>query len=96
MSCSWIKFMQAEASLSRHVAEQTIVTRPFSNHIDRLDGSASAVWQRLAIPVTLPELVDEISATYQVEANEIASDIKALLDDLLSKHLIEEVVTSNE
>lgn len=96
MSCDWIRFKQAESSLSRNVGTEVIVTRPFSDRVDGLAGSAGAVWGRLATPVTLPELIEDISVMYQIRAEEIVDDVKALLDDLIHLNLVEEVVTAND
>lgn len=96
MSCDWIRFQQTESSLSRNLGTEVIVTRPFSNRVDGLAGSAGAVWGRLATPVTLPELIQDISAMYQVGPEEIVDDIKGLLDQLIHLNLVEEVILAND
>jgi len=96
MSSDWIRFQQTESSLSRNLGAEVIVTRPFSNRVDGLAGSAGAVWGRLATPVSLPELVHDISAMYQVGPEEIADDIKGLLDQLIHLNLVEEVILAND
>ena len=97
MSCHWIKFRQSTSTLSRAVGDEVLVARPYSGEgVDGLPATAGVVWSRLASPVTLPQLVDDLSRVYEVEPGEIADDVKALLDELLHRHLIEELVTADE
>jgi hypothetical protein len=96
MSCDWIRFKQAESSLMRNVGTEVIVTRPFSNRVEGLSGSAGAIWSRLATPVTLPELVSDVSTMYHVATEEIEDDVKALLENLIHLHLVEEVALASD
>jgi hypothetical protein len=93
MSCDWIRFHQAPATLSRDIGDEILVTRAWSDRVEGLPGTASIVWRRLASPVTLPELLDDVSRAYEVETSVIADDVKTLLDDLMKKHLVEELVS---
>jgi len=96
MSCRWIKFKQSDSTLSRTVGDEVLVTRPYSESIDGLPASSADIWNRLASPVTLPQLVEDLSLAYAVDASEIEHDVKSLLDELLHKHLIEEFVTTDD
>jgi len=95
MSSRWIKFRQSDSTLSRTVGDEILVTRPYSDAIDGLPASAADIWNRLASPVTLPQLVQDLSQAYSVDEAEIEPDVKALLVELLHKHLIEEFVTTD-
>jgi hypothetical protein len=96
MSCQWIRFRRSASTLSRNVGDEVLVTRPYSDGIASLPDSAGVIWRRLASPVTLPQLVQDLSQVYAVEAIEIEDDVKTLLDGLLHRHLIEELVTADE
>ena len=92
MSCDWIRFRQAPSTLSRDMGDEILVTRPWSDRIEGLPAPASLVWRKLASPVTLPELLEDVSRAYGLEASAIADDVKSLLDELMHKHLVEELV----
>jgi hypothetical protein len=94
VSCDWIKFRQAPSTLTRDIGDEILVTRAWSDGIQGLPAPASVVWRKLASPVTLPELLEDVSRAYEVEASMIADDVKSLLDDLMHKHLVEELLTS--
>lgn len=96
MSCDWIKFRQAPSTLSRDIGDEILVTRAWSDRIEGLPAPASVVWRKLASPVTLPELLEDVSRAYEVDASVIADDVKTLLDELMHKHLVEELVASHD
>src|SRR5271166_4443078 len=47
-----------------------------------VSGSAALLWELLAHPVTLSELVAQLSAVYEVKAPEIESDLEPVLAGL--------------
>lgn len=49
---------------------------------------AASIWQHLAEPHTLADLVDLICAEYTVDPEVCRPDVVAFLDDLLSRKLI--------
>ena len=55
----------------------------------RMAGSAAAVWQRLAEPVSLEELVAGLAAGLGAPAQQIRADVQLLLDALVPLGLVE-------
>lgn len=59
-----------------------------SNTYFSLDDVGASIWNRMAIPASLEDLTDVISAEYAVAPEECRPDIADLLDDMLGHGLI--------
>jgi hypothetical protein len=53
-----------------------------------LDEIAASIWTRLETPATLGELCGELSARYDVTAEQCAADIAPFLESLLARRLV--------
>jgi len=92
VTAHWIRFRQNPIVLCRKVDDEVIVALPYTISMHGLEGPAGTIWQLLGSPVSLPELVSSLANTYGVDANEIEGDVKRTLDDLMGRHLVEEIV----
>ena len=83
------RFRRASGVPSRTVADRVILARPGREDYDALTGPAVAIWNLLQEPRTLIELVDTLAWAYQAPRAAIERDIRALIDDLLERGVVE-------
>jgi hypothetical protein len=55
-----------------------------------LDDIASLVWERLASPTPVPDLVAELCSRYEVSASRCETDLMPFLSELHEKGLVEQ------
>lgn len=89
------RYRQSPAVLSRHVGEEVLLTLSSSNDFAALAGSSGVVWDLLDGPRTFPELIDRMSALYGRPAVQLRADVEGLLDELVDRGLVEEVIESD-
>ncbi|GMQ59551.1 hypothetical protein AN1V17_39480 [Vallitalea sediminicola] len=58
------------------------------NQIYQLDEIGEKIWESLDGKTSIEEIIDEVSRVYVVERDVVSKDIKAYIDDLLSKELV--------
>ena len=92
MSHRYIRFCHAPDVLSRNLGDETLVTTPGEDEIQSLRGSALAVWTLLGEGPTYPDLLAELSLVFDVSIEALEDDVKSLLDDLVSRNLVEGLV----
>lgn len=61
---------------------------PGSDQAVLLNGTASAIWRRLAEPTSLFELVAGLATDYGQAATDIEADVAAVIDVLVSQGLV--------
>ena len=54
-----------------------------------LPGSAGLIWNYLAKPITLKELVEHLTAEYEVSFEDCLSDVQSFLQKLIIKDLVQ-------
>lgn len=79
-------------ALSRSVGSSRIVATGGRETLDQLSGGAASAWDLLRSPRTFPELVNKLSELHQIESLTVADEIDRMLDDLVERKLVEEVV----
>jgi hypothetical protein len=84
-----VRFRRVVGVPSRTVADRVILAPPGREDYDALTGPAVAIWNLLQEPRTLVELVDTLAWAYQAPRAEIERDIRALIDDLLERGVVE-------
>ena len=92
MSHRYIRFRHAPDVLSRNLGDETLVTTPGEDEVQSLRGSALAVWTLLGEGTTYPDLLAELSFVFDVSIGALEDDVKSLLDDLVSRNLVEGLV----
>ena len=90
-----IAYARSAGLLSRRVGDEMIVaTSTGDAHL--LTGTALTIWTLLAVPKTLPQLVEEIAAGYRAHPNAVGPDVQAFVSDLVSRGLAHEVVRRDD
>ena len=69
--------------------EETLVVDPKTREVHLLNATASRVWELLARPQTVAELVGELGREFEAPEDTLRADVTALLGDLASKGLID-------
>ena len=75
--------------VSSDLAGETVVLSMQSAMYYGLDGVGSRVWELVREPVRVSDVVDAISAEYDVEAERCEADVIAFLRQLVARGLIE-------
>jgi hypothetical protein len=86
------RFRQLPQLSQREFAGEVLVLNPDCDDVEHLQGTAVHVWKMLETPRTLPDLVMVLSQQYAAHEADIGEDVEALLDDLIARDLVEEVV----
>jgi Coenzyme PQQ synthesis protein D (PqqD) len=89
VSHRYIQYRQSPDVLFRDLGEELLVTAPTGTEIESLQGSAVAVWETLGEGTTYPDLLSSLSLAFSASIETIEDDVKSLLDDFLSKDLVE-------
>lgn len=92
MSLHLARFRHSPGTLYRSVGGEVLVTAADHDDIKLLAGAGPAVWHLLAVPRTLPEIVETTAEMYDMPAAAIAADVEALMAELIGLRLIEEVI----
>ena len=90
------RFVRSPGALSRRVGAEVLLASPGRADIDRLSDSAGAVWSLLDEPRTAPALVGALSEAYGVSPGGIATDVEALLGDLVHRGWVEEIGSGDD
>lgn len=84
-------YRRGERSLSRTYDGEILLGSPDREGIDRLEGTAAAVWIALAEPATVADIADALAEAYDAPADVIARDVDGLLRDLRVRGWVTEV-----
>lgn len=79
-------------ALSRSVGASLIVSTGHRETLDELSGGAATAWDLLRFPRTFPELVEKLSQLHQIGSPTFTEEIGRMLDDMVERKLVEEVV----
>lgn len=92
MSAHLQRFRQSKAVLSRRVGAEVILAARERRDFNALEGPAAEAWRFLEVPRTLPDLAAAVARRFDEPAERVFPEVSALLDDLIERGLIEEVV----
>jgi hypothetical protein len=54
-----------------------------------LSGAGTALWELLATPRTVAEAADRLASEYGVPADQVATDIASVLEDLAKREILD-------
>ena len=74
---------------TRELDDDLVVYHCGTDLVSHLDPIARIVWESLASRPTFAELVAQLSDRFHTDRDQIATDVSALLDELLASELIE-------
>jgi hypothetical protein len=80
--------VHSERCLEAEVGGQVVMMDTDRGFCYGLDATGSFIWEQLKTPTTLASLVQLCSEQFDAPAEQIESDIKDLLNELLEKQLI--------
>jgi len=69
--------------------DETLVVDPKTREVHLLNATASRVWELLATPQTLGDLVGSLGREFDAPAETLRADVTALLHELSGKGLID-------
>jgi hypothetical protein len=88
---AFARFRQLPQLSQREFAGEVLVLNPDRDDVEHLQATAVHIWRMLDAPRTLPGLVAVLAHEYKIPESDIAKDVEALLDDLITRDLVEEV-----
>ena len=91
MSDSDERWHRNPAALWRRSLDGVVVLAPGADEPIVLRGGGPAVWERLAEPITLGELVEDIAGTHGADEDEVERDVRSLLDLLAVSGAAEQI-----
>lgn len=82
-------YARSAATLWRSVGSETLLTASGRQEVDSLSETATAVWDLLATPRTLDEVVRRLSERYGTPGDTVGRDVRALLEQLMARGWVE-------
>ncbi|MEM7285150.1 MAG: PqqD family protein [Actinomycetota bacterium] len=80
---------RAPNALSRRVLRGVMVLTPADDEPFLITPPGDVVWEILAEPIDLEDLVDLLSGTYDGDKTQITADVAALIETLIDKGAVE-------
>jgi coenzyme PQQ synthesis protein D (PqqD) len=74
--------------LEAGIGDELVALEPEKGNCFGFNEVATWVWRRLAEPATFEQLRDGLMTDFEVSGEQCATELQALLDDLISKGLI--------
>jgi len=84
MSSRAIRYRRAPGAPFRYLDDDVIVAPPGTDTFESLAGTAADVWSLLDAPRTLDDLVVVMTQAYSANADQLKTDISALLERLMA------------
>jgi hypothetical protein len=85
------RFAQSSSIPWRQIGDDIILAPAGRDDFDQLSGTAAVVWSILETPASLESLVSTLAEIYAVPAEEIDTDVRALVADLVQRGAIREI-----
>lgn len=83
------RFVQAQCVLTRELESSVLVRARGADGVHSLTGAGTEIWKLLATPLTIKELLDELSVRFAIPARDIDDDVRRILDALVEANLVE-------
>jgi hypothetical protein len=83
------RLSRSTAALSRVVGGEVLLARAGRRDVDVLSGPAATTWHLLAIPATMPALLEMLADVYSVPVAGIQRDVAGLVTDLMERGWLE-------
>jgi hypothetical protein len=83
------RYRRSPTALSREVDGEILLARPDRNDFDVLPDTAAGVWNLLVRPQTALGLAAELADHYEEPIDRIATDVSALLEELVRRGWVE-------
>jgi len=86
-----IRFRRSAVTLVRNVGAEVLLTAAGNDDIDRLSGTAAAIWHVLEVPRTSAEVAHLVAGSFGEEDRIVMADVEAFLAELLQRGWVEPV-----
>lgn len=73
----------------RTIEGETVIIGASQQEVHLLDDVATFLWQHLEQGATVPQLVEQLTAQYEVAHSVAEQDIREFLDTLIEKELVQ-------
>ena len=84
-------YRRSPETLVRNVGREVLLTAAGHADVDRLSGTAAAVWRVLEIPRPPAEVARVVADAFGQRPQDVLGDVEAFLDDLLRRGWVERV-----
>lgn len=84
------RYRRCPSVLFRTLPGEVLLASSRRESVDHLTGPASAIWNLLDSPRTLPSLVGALADAFQASTEQIAEDVEVFLQDLRRREWVEE------
>lgn len=85
-----MRYVRSEKALATPVDDELVMFDAESGKYYGLNEVATAIWERLAKPHTLEELVDGLTAEFDVAPEQCREEVAAFIPRLVERGLLEE------
>ncbi|MBI4713277.1 MAG: PqqD family protein [Planctomycetes bacterium] len=72
----------------QRVGDETIIVEPKTRLMHSLNEVASYIWESLAVKRSVSEMVDIITAEYEITKEDALKDVIAFLDEMAQRGLV--------
>jgi hypothetical protein len=86
-----IAVMRSEVPLSASIDDEVVMLDPATSRYFGVADTAARIWQLLAAPLTVPAIVEQLVAEYEVDEPTCTTEVTAFLDALLAAGLAVEL-----
>ena len=83
------RYTRSATTLWRSVGSEALLTAAGRQEVDSLSETATAVWDLLARPRTLDEVVRLLAERYDTPSDTVERDVRALLEQLIARGWVE-------
>ena len=88
-------YRRSESALFSNVGEDIVALDVENGHCYGMEKATAAIWDLLAEPIAIDQMVERLTATYDVEAAECRADLERIVGQLEREGLVT-VVSANE
>jgi Coenzyme PQQ synthesis protein D (PqqD) len=81
-------YLRSERVLWRRSHASVLVMSPGHEEVVSLQGPGTTLWELLARPTTISDVVRALAGIYGVAAETVAKDVIPVLDDLVARRLV--------
>jgi Coenzyme PQQ synthesis protein D (PqqD) len=83
-----VAYGRSDRVLWRRGFQSVLLLQPGRHEVVSLSGAGTALWELLATPRTVAEAADRLSGEYGVPADQVATDIAGVLEDLAKREIL--------
>ena len=88
-----IRYIQNKEIIQSKIGEEVVMLDMESGFYFGLNSVASVIWKMMEQEISFDLMVDQLMETFSVERSLCESDTKELIDQLLEKKIIREVMS---